>query len=366
MDQLDSIIDQLAAPAREQLTGRRTFLRGAAGLGLTLPAALGLKSTLAQDDGTPTPAEGHDGGYVGSHGDTGGGTGSATPAPLTVIPFQRYDPMLPAVQPGEKQINLTVVDNIVQEIAPNVQFAGWTFNSTIPGPLLRVVEGDTVNVNFSVSEGANWHSLDFHAAQTPPDVNYRSIGPGQELNYSYTANFPGSFMYHCGTPPVLMHIGAGMYSGIIVDPKEGWAPAQEIGLIQSEFYLNPPVEGETVRLPDYNRMFEQKLDYVVFNGHATQYVDEPIKVKAGEPIRIFVVNAGPNVFCTFHVVGAIFDAAYFNANPKNKLVGQQSMSIGPGDGMCVELTLHEPGIYPAVNHAFGHAAHGAIALLHAE
>ena len=147
MDQLDSIIDQLAAPAREQLTGRRTFLRGAAGLGLTLPAALGLKSTLAQDDGTPTPAEGHDGGYVGSHGDTAGGTGAATPAPLTVIPFQRYDPMLPAVQPGEKQINLTVVDNIVQEIAPNVQFAGWTFNSTIPGPLLRVVELSLIHIS---------------------------------------------------------------------------------------------------------------------------------------------------------------------------------------------------------------------------
>jgi nitrite reductase (NO-forming) len=357
-----------AAPTHhDPRTGRRTFLRGAAALGLAMPAAFKLHSTLGQDPGTPTPGhEGHDGGYVGSAGHTGGGTGDATPAPITLVPYQRYDPMLPQVEPGEKHIELTVVDNIIHEISPKVLYAGWTFNSTIPGPMLRVVEGDTVNVTFKVREDATWHSLDFHAAQTSPDVNYRSIGPGETLTYSYTPNYPGSFMYHCGTPPVLMHIGAGMYGGIIVDPKEGWSPAQEIFLVQSEFYLADPVEGTTVHLPDYQRMLTQDMTYCVFNGHATQYVDEPIKVKVGEPIRIFVVNAGPNVFCTFHVVGAIFDAAYFNANPKNKIVGQQSMSVGPGDGMCVELTLHEPGIYPAVNHAFGHAAHGAIALLHAE
>jgi nitrite reductase (NO-forming) len=366
MDPNETIAGQQAdMSAQSARTGRRTFLRGAAGLGLALPAAMRLHNTVGQDGGTPTPHGGHGDGYVGSTGDTSGSTGAATPAPLTVVPFKRYDPMLPSVKPGEKEIELTVIDNIVQEIAPKVQFAGWTFNGTIPGPMLRVVEGDTVNVEFKVSEGANWHSLDFHAAQTAPDVNYRSIGPGEELKYSYTANYPGAFMYHCGTPPVLMHIGAGMYGGIIVDPKEGWSPAQEICLVQSEFYLAPPVEGETVRLPDYNSMLMQTMDYMGFNGHSTQYVDEPIVVKAGEPIRIFVVNAGPNVFCTFHVVGAIFDAAYFNANPKNKIVGQQSMSIGPGDGMCVELTLHEPGIDAAGNHAVGHAAHGAIALLQA-
>lgn len=345
--------------------GRRAFLRGAAGLGLMLPAAgAGLRVARAQDEGTPTP----DDGYVGSHGDTHGGTGEATPAPLTVLPFQRYDPFMPPVEPGEKNVTVTVIDNIVQEIAPGVQFAGWTFDNTIPGPIIRAVQGDTVNVTFRVSEDANWHSLDFHSAQTSPDVNYRSIAPGEELSYSFTANYPGAFMYHCGTPPILMHIGAGMYGAMIVDPADGWEKpaAQEICFVQSEFYLGPEVEGETVRLPDYTRMFDQTMDYVVFNGHSTQYVDEPIRVKLGEPIRIYVVNAGPNVWCSFHVVGAIFDAGYLNANPKNKFEGLQSISIGPGDGACVELTINEPGIYPAVNHAFGHAAHGAIALLLAE
>lgn len=367
VDQIETTNDRIVTPASTSLTDRRAFLRGAAALGLTMPAAFGMRGALAQDTGTPSPHQGHgtDDGYVGSQGGTEGGTGKATPAPLKVVPFQRYDPMLPKVEPGEKNIHINVVDNIVHEIARNVQYAGWTFDSTIPGPMLRVVEGDTINVKFTVEDDANWHSLDFHSAQTPPDVNYRSIGPGEELTYSYTANYPGAFMYHCGTPPVLMHIGAGMYGGIIVDPKEGWSPAQEILLVQSEFYLTDPVEGDPYRMPDYARMMTQDMNYCVFNGHATQYVDEPIVVNAGEPIRVFVVNAGPNVFCTFHVVGAIFDAGYVNANPLNKQVGLQSMSIGPGDGMCVEFTLPEPGIYTAVNHAFGHAAHGAIALLEA-
>jgi nitrite reductase (NO-forming) len=126
-------------------------------------------------------------------------------------------------------------------------------------------------------------------------------------------------------------------------------------------------EATGFNVPDYQKMLGHgTMDYVCFNGHASQYVDQPIKVKVGEPIRIFVVNAGPNVWSSFHVVGGIFDKAYVNANPKNLLQGLQSISIGPGDGACVELTLEEPGLYPAVNHAFGHAAHGAIALLQAE
>jgi nitrite reductase (NO-forming) len=108
------------------------------------------------------------------------------------------------------------------------------------------------------------------------------------------------------------------------------------------------------------------MDYVVFNGHASQYVAEPITLKAGEPVRIFVVNAGPNAWSSFHVVGTVLDRVCVNANPKNQLFDLQSVTIGPGDSACVEFTLDEPGTYPAVNHAFGHAAHGAVALLQAQ
>jgi nitrite reductase (NO-forming) len=228
---------------------------------------------------------------------------------------------------------------------------------------LRVRQGDTVN--FTLRNGANIaHSLDFHSAKTPPDKNYKTIGPGEEFSFSFEAKVPGAFMYHCGTPPVMMHIGAGMYGTMIVDPIEGWAPAQELVFVQSEYYL---IDGEGgIKVPDFKKMLTLNfMDYVVFNGYANQYVENPIQVKVGVPIRIFVVNAGPNVWSSFHVVGAIFDRAYVGANPNNLLHGIQSISIGPGDGASVEFTIEEPGEYVAVNHSFGHATHGAVAILQA-
>ena len=245
-------------------------------------------------------------------------------------------------------------------------YAGWSFDGTIPSKPIRLRVGDEVTVTVR-NEAAMRHSLDSHAAQVPPDVDYPVVQPGQEYTWTFTPKHPGAFMYHCGTPPVLMHIAAGMYGAMIVDPAEGWSPAQEICFVQSEFYLAPGEDGAPMT-PDFAKMMQVygSMDYVVFNGYASQYVEYPIKVKVGEPIGIFGVNAGPNVWTSFHVVGGIFDAAYLNANPKNKFEGLQSISIGPGDGACVELTLDRPGTYTAVNHAFGHAQHGAIALLQAE
>ncbi|HEV2072175.1 MAG TPA: hypothetical protein VGR29_00920, partial [Thermomicrobiales bacterium] len=175
------------------------------------------------------------------------------------------------------------------------------------------------------------------------------------------------YMVHCGTAPVLMHIASGMYLPMIVDPAENtFEPATEVVLSQSEFYV---MEGEgDVYVTDTEGLFASTMTHTVmaFNGHASQYVDEPIKVPAGELCRFYVVNMGPNVWSSFHIVGTIFSHGYFNANPKNALEGLQALSIGPGDGAAFEVAFPEPGTYIAVNHSFGHATHGALALIEAE
>ena len=345
---------------------RRAFFKRAAAMGLAAPMLGGVVSTARAQESTPPAEEGHDmgqDGYVGSDPQSPS-TGAETPAPVEIVPFSRYDPVLPPVEAGPKEIEFVGQDASVY-IAKEVPYAAWTFDGTVPGRALRVVQGDEINFTFRIDPNATTaHSVDFHSAQTPPEVNYKTVLPGEEFSWSFAPRHAGAFMYHCGTPPVLMHIGAGMYGAMIVDPEEGWPEAQELVFVQSDFYLAEAENG--IMVPDYTKMLGNgSMDYVVFNGHATQYVDEPIEVRAGEPIRIFLVNAGPNAYCTFHVVGAIFDRVCHNANPRNELFSLQSWTVGPGDGACFELTLDEPGLYPAVNHAFGHAAHGAIALLHA-
>ncbi len=349
------------AAAAGFLQDRRSFMRRAAVTGLAFPTVLAASrlSGLAQDEDDESD------GYVGSDASTDASTGDESPVPGSgPAEFRLYDPVLPTVGAGDKDITIVGIDADVM-VARNVAYAGWTFDGTIPGRSLRVVEGDMVNFTFTIDEEASTaHSVDFHSAKTPPEVNYKTILPGESFSWSFPATTPGCYMYHCGTPPVLMHIGAGMYGAMIVDPKEGWSPAQEFIFVQSELYLK---ESETdVMVPDYTLMTGHGAPtYVVFNGYANQYVDNPIPINVGELVRVFVMNAGPNVWSSFHVVGAIFDRAYVNAHPRNELFGLQSISIGPGDGACVEFTVDEPGSYIAVNHAFGHASQGAIAIFEA-
>jgi nitrite reductase (NO-forming) len=335
---------------------RRALLRRAAGLGLALPTLAGIVSTA----GAPTTAATPRGGDPHAEHMASALAGQAAPPQ----PFTLYDPWLAPVEAGPKDVTIVAKDATLL-VAKDVSYAAWTFDGTIPGRTVRAVEGDEINFTLIVDPAASTgHSIDFHSAKTAPDKNYRTIMPGEDLGFRFTTKYPGVYMYHCGTPPALMHIGAGMYGAMIVDPKEGWSPAQELVFVQSDLYLDD--SGTGTKVPDYTKMIGNgMMDFCVFNGYANQYVENPIKVKVGEPIRMFILNAGPNAWSSFHVVGTIFDKTYPNGNPQNALIGQQSITVAPGDGAVVEFTLDEPGQYPFVNHAFGHAAHGAVGILDA-
>ncbi|HEU5432868.1 MAG TPA: multicopper oxidase domain-containing protein, partial [Thermomicrobiales bacterium] len=309
---------------------RRSVLKRAAALGLALPTIGGVVSTAA------VPATSAQEGDA-SHAQTDAHAqdmADHNPPIGKVRPFQAYDPWLPAAQAGPKDVAIVTKDATLF-VAKDVPYAAWTFDGTIPGRALRAVEGDTINFTLEVDPKATTgHSIDFHSAKTPPDKNYRTIMPGEKLNFSFPAKYPGVFMYHCGTPPALMHIGAGMYGVMVVDPKEGRSHAQELVLVQSDFYLKDG--GDGVMVADYTKMMGNgAMDFCVFNGYANQYVENPIDVEVKAPIRMFVLNAGPNAWSSFHVVGTVFDKAYVNGNPHNELVGLQSIAIAPGDGVVV-------------------------------
>ncbi|HAT43923.1 MAG TPA: hypothetical protein DCS90_02370 [Ktedonobacter sp.] len=291
---------------------------------------------------------------------TTSGTSNQSVATVAVPPHQTYNAQAPATPQGNT-VNVTLtVKELLVSIAPGVAYHAWTFNGTVPGPVLRVRQGQLVHFTL-VNDGSMPHSIDFHAAQTPWSVNYQPVAPGKSLSFTWRANYPGVFMYHCGAPVTIYHMVNGMYGAIIVDPASGWTPAQEFVLVQSEFYTSQLPDGTyTV---DANKLNAGIPDYVVFNGYANQYKESPLVAKAGQRIRLFIVNAGPTLFSAFHVIGAIFSDTYVDGNPANHMVGNQTVMVPPGGGVAVELTVPEAGLYPFVTHSFVDVGKGAIGML---
>ncbi len=281
--------------------------------------------------------------------------------PTVVVPtHDTYNAQIPPVPPGDTvNINLSMKETLIS-IAPNVAYHSWSFNGTVPGPILHVRQGQLVHTTL-VNEGSMAHSIDFHAAQLPWNIYYQSIEPGKSFSFSWRANFPGVFMYHCGTPTVIYHMANGMYGTIIVDPAKGWAPAQEYALVQSEFYTHQIPDGSFS--VDATKLMSNLPDYVVFNGYANQYKDAPLTAKVGQRIRLFILNAGPSQFSAFHVIGALFSDVYIDGNPANHMVGNQTITVPPGGGVVVEMVIPEKGLYPFVTHSFSDASKGALGVL---
>ena len=271
----------------------------------------------------------------------------------------------PASKARVKEFRIPMTHKTI-EIAPGVKYEGWTFGNTVPGPVIRVRQGDLVRVTL-VNESPMPHSIDFHSARIPMDVAFKTIGPGEELEFEFVAKDAGAFMVHCGTPPVLMHIMQGMYLPIIVDPKDGWGTDvdREFVLVQSEFYVQDGKDG--VMAPDYVAAQKKDASYVVFNGKANQYQGAPLEANEGDRVRFFVVNAGPSLRSDFHVVGAVFDRVYPDGNPKNVLNGVQTYTVPAGGGAVFEAEFNRgesgEGVYAFVTHAFADASKGAVGLL---
>jgi nitrite reductase (NO-forming) len=269
----------------------------------------------------------------------------------------------PLIGTGDSvDVHIEATDDSVS-IANGVDYQAWTFGGSVPGPILHVRQGQTVNVTFT-NHGNMKHSLDFHAAVTPPSVHYVDIDPGQTITYSFVANTPGAFLYHCGTDPVLLHIANGMYGALIVDPATPLPPATgSYVLVQGEWYTQQ-VSGTTMG-PNFEKMSEERPDEVVFNGAAFQYREHPLPVTAGKRVRLYVVDAGPNLWTSFHVIGAIFDKVYPDGDPAHALSGVSTYTVGPGAGAIFDLVLPEAGEYPFVDHDMAHASKGAIGVLDA-
>lgn len=244
------------------------------------------------------------------------------------------------------------------EISPGVTQEVWTFGNQIPGPIYRGKVGDTFNFTI-VNDGEQTHSMDFHAGMVSPSTAMVPIDPGKSHRYSFRANKAGIFMYHCGTPPVLMHIAAGMYGAVIIDPPGLPEVDHEYVMAQSELYT-----GTDGALPSIDKLLAGSYDAVVFNGYANQYKYAPIRVEPNERVRVWVIDLGPSQISSFHVIGTIFDTVFkegdYLLRPDAAEGGSQALDLAPAQGGFVEFVASEVGAYPFVTHKFNDAARGAV------
>ncbi|KGM15315.1 hypothetical protein N867_09865, partial [Actinotalea fermentans ATCC 43279 = JCM 9966 = DSM 3133] len=311
------------------------------------------------------PAPGHDGG----HQDPAAAPSAAEDLDLMADPglgFEAYDAALPpAPDAAVHRVRLEVTE-VEREVAPGVRQTVWTFGGTAPGPVLRGRVGDRFEVTL-VNDGTIGHSIDFHAGALAPAGPMRTIEPGEELTYTFTATRSGIWMYHCSTMPMSLHIANGMFGAVVIDPPDLPPVDREYLLVQSELYLGP--QGGTA---DERAVADETPDAVAFNGYAAQYDHAPLPVRVGERVRIWVLDAGPNRATSFHVVGGQFETVFREgawllggpgAAPTTG--GAQALALQPAEGGFVELVLPEPGQYPFVSHVMVDAERGAHGLLDA-
>ncbi|MCL3778524.1 MULTISPECIES: multicopper oxidase domain-containing protein [unclassified Actinomyces] len=308
-------------------------------------------------------------GAGGAHHHASGGSASAAvdlqaPLPEGFEPFDAALAPAPAVTTHRHTFTVTEVDGAY--VGAGVTQTRWTFNGTYPGPVLRGRVGDVFEITL-VNEGTMSHSIDFHAGIVPPDDVMRSINPGESLVYTFTAAHAGIWLYHCSTAPMSVHLASGMHGAVIIDP-DGLAPVdREYVLIQSEIYLGPE-GGDT----DADKVAAKTPDLMCFNGVAFQYALAPLEARSGERVRLWVLDAGPSLACSFHVVGLQLDTvflegAYMLGGPdelgRTWGGGSQALGLHPAQGGFVEAVVPAAGHYPMVTHAFADMEKGAKAVL---
>ncbi|MBP2295078.1 copper-containing nitrite reductase [Azospirillum rugosum] len=271
--------------------------------------------------------------------------------------------------PKTHQVTLNTTE-VESKLDDGTTYTYWTFNNTIPGPMVRVRVGDTVDVKIANAKDSTMnHSVDFHAATGfLGGGQITQVEPGQTKEFSFKALTPGVYVYHCATPMVAHHISKGMYGLIVVEPEAGMpAVDHEYYVMQQEVYATKAKNIPNAE-DDYDGLVNEKPNYLVFNGAVGALSkDKPLKVKVGETVRIWFGVGGPNLTSSFHVIGEIFDRVYnmggLESEP-NK--GVQTVTVAPGGATMVEFKVDYPGKYALVDHALSRATKGLIGILEVE
>jgi nitrite reductase (NO-forming) len=272
--------------------------------------------------------------------------------------------------PQTVRVDLVTVE-LEARLAEGTTFGYWTFNGKVPGPMLRVRVGDTVDVHLKNADGSSMlHSVDFHAATGPGGgAASTQTNPGEEKSFKFKALTPGLFVYHCATPMVAHHIANGMYGLILVEPEGGLPPVdREFYVMQGEIYTDGAFGQHGSQEFNVEKLLNERPEYFVFNGSVGALSKfHPMEAKVGETVRIYFGVGGPNFISSFHVIGEIFDKVYnLGGTMSEPLQGIQTVTVPAGGAVITEFKVDVPGNYTLVDHALSRAERGLVGMLHVE
>ncbi len=252
------------------------------------------------------------------------------------------------------------------EITEGVQYEFWSFNGTVPGPMARVRVGDSVEFHLSnPASNTQPHNIDIHAVNGPGGgAAVSTVAPGESKVFTFKAQTPGLYIYHCAAGSIVDHISNGMYGLFLVEPAGGLAKVdREFYVMQSEFFAGEPEKG--VAAFDITRGLNENPTYVVFNGKQGALMGPNVlTARVGETIRIYFGNIGPNSASSFHIIGEIFDKVYVEGGIGGTVnTGIQTTLVPSAGATIVEFKVDVPGAYTLVDHSIYRVAKGAIGQL---
>lgn len=261
-----------------------------------------------------------------------------------------------------------VAKEVISEIAPGIYFNYWTYNNQVPGPMLRVMEGDTIELSLTNHKSSlHDHNIDLHAVTgSGGGASLTHVAPGETKTFRWKALNPGLYIYHCAMPNVSTHNSHGQFGLIMVDPKD---PELALLKVDKEFYIT---QGEIYTIGQLGKKgmipFDSEAlllgnpNYVVFNGKIE--TTPRLRAKVGDTVRMYVGNGGVNLISSFHVIGEIFDTVYPNASIGGALEhNTQAAQVLPGGASIVEFVVDVPGKFLLVDHALARMNKGAWAVL---
>ena len=267
-------------------------------------------------------------------------------------------------------IELPVIEKELEVDNAGTKHSMWTYGGTIPGPVIRVTEGDIVDFTLlNQKSNKQSHSMDFHAAIVDVLDEFEGVRPGKSKSFQFEAKYPGVFVYHCGADSMSEHISRGMYGVIIADPKEGYSedfpkPDREYVIVEGDLFENGATPTEMTN--------NEKLKGVLINGKQFHY--DPVhdqnaslvlEAKPGERVRFYYANAKINENAAFHPIAGIWDKVWDNGNPKNIRHGIQTIDVAPAHGVIADIVspADRPTNNALVDHRMKSAMKGAISVL---